>query len=128
MLVHQDELNGNEGMAKKVSNPRFPHQVVVTRVMPYDPLTMVSPDEVKVVYEGKCRSYQKEYVSTTGEVMTSKRVISLPMRLQDWTQDTIILENDLVEVDYGSYKERGKVVDKQPNNLGTDIYWEYGRN
>lgn len=115
-------------MAKKVSNPRFPHKVVITRVMSYDPLTMVPPDEVKVVYEGKCRSYQKEYVSTTGEVMTSKRVISLPMRLQDWTQDTIILENDLVEVDYGSYTERGKVVDKQPNNLGTDIYWEYGRN
>ena len=115
-------------MAKKVSNPRFPHKVEVTRVMPYDPLTMMSPDEVKVVYEGKCRSYQKEYVSTTGEVMTSKRVISLPMRLQDWTQDTIILENDLVEVDYGSYTEKGKVVDKQPNNLGTDIYWEYGRN
>ena len=115
-------------MAKKISNPRFPHHVVVTRVMPFDPLTMIEPEEAKVIYEGKCRSYQKEYVSTTGEVMTSKRVLALPQTLSDWTSKTIILENDLVEVDYGSYVERGKVVDKQPNNLGTDIYWEYGRN
>lgn len=115
-------------MAKKISNPRFPHDVTVTRVLPFDPLTMTEPDEVKVIYQGKCRSYQKEYVSTTGEVMTSKRVLSLPLKLADWTSDTIILENDLVEVNYGSYMERGKVVDKQPNNLGTDIYWEYGRN
>lgn len=115
-------------MAKKISNPRFPHKVVVTRVLPYDPLTMLSPEESKVIYEGVCRSYQKEYVSTTGEVMTSKRVLSLPLTLKDWTPETIILENDLVEVNYGSYVEKGKVVDKQPNNLGTDIYWEYGRN
>lgn len=115
-------------MAKKINNPRWPHKVKVTRVIPFDPLTMIEPEESKVVYEGKCRSYQKEYVSTTGEVMTSKRVLSLPLTLSDWTSETIILENDLVEVDYGSYVERGKVVDKQPNNLGTDIYWEYGRN
>ena len=115
-------------MAKKVSNPRFPHKVVITREMPFDPLLDIEPTESKVIYDGVCRSYQKEYVSTTGDVMTSKRVLSLPLKLQDWTSETIILENDLVEVDYGSYKEKGIVVDKQPNNLGTDIYWSYGRN
>lgn len=115
-------------MAKRISNPRFPHKVVVTRVLPFDPLEQIEPSEAKVIYEGVCRSYQKEYVSTTGDVMTSKRVLSLPLTLKDWTADTIILENDLVEVDYGSYKEEGIVVDKQPNNLGTDIYWNYGRN
>ena len=115
-------------MAKRISNPRFPHKVVVTRVLPFDPLEQIEPTEAKVIYEGVCRSYQKEYVSTTGDVMTSKRVLSLPLTLKDWTADTIILENDLVEVDYGSYKEEGIVVDKQPNNLGTDIYWNYGRN
>lgn len=114
-------------MAKKVSNPRFPHKVKIERVVPFDPLIHTSQVS-ETIYEGVCRSYQKEYVSTTGEVMTSKRVLSLPMTLKDWTSENIILENDLVEVDYGSYKERGKVVDKQPNNLGTDIYWEYGRN
>lgn len=96
--------------------------------MPYDPLVETEPTGNKVIYEGVCRSYQKEYISTTGDVMTSKRVLSLPMTLKDWTSDTIVLENDLVEVDYGSYKETGIVVDKQPNNLGTDIYWSYGRN
>ena len=115
-------------MAKKISNPRFPHKVVVTRELPFDPLEQVEPSGAKVIYEGVCRSYQKEYVSTTGDVMVSKRVLSLPLTLKDWTAETIILENDLVEVDYGSYKEEGIVVDKQPNNLGTDIYWNYGRN
>ena len=115
-------------MAKKISNPRWPHKVVVKREVPFDPLVDIEPQEAKVIYEGKCRSYQKEYVSTTGEVMTSKRVLSLPQTLSDWTSETIILENDLVEVDYGSYNEKGIVVDKQPNNLGTDIYWNYGRN
>lgn len=115
-------------MAKRISNPRFPHKVVVTRLLPFDPLEQIEPSEAKVIYEGVCRSYQKEYVSTTGDVMTSKRVLSLPLTLKDWTADTIILENDLVEVDYGSYKEEGIVVDKQPNSLGTDIYWNYGRN
>lgn len=115
-------------MAKKVKNPRWPHTVKVTRVMPYDPLVDIEPNEAVLIYEGICRSYQKEYVSTTGEVMTSKRVLSLPQTLQDWTSETIILENDLVEVNYGSYVEKGIVVDKQPNNLGTDVYWNYGRN
>lgn len=98
------------------------------RNVDYDPLVDIEPTGARVIYNGVCRSYQKEYVSTTGDVMVSKRVLSLPMALQDWTPDTIILENDLVEVDYGSYKEEGIVVDKQPNNLGTDIYWSYGRN
>lgn len=115
-------------MAKKISNPRFPHKVVITRGMPFDPLEQMEPSEAKVIYEGVCRSYQKEYVSTTGDVMTSKRVLSLPLTLKDWTAETIVLENDLVEVNYGSYIEKGIVVDKQPNNLGTDIYWNYGRN
>lgn len=115
-------------MAKKISNPRFPHKVVITRELPFDPLEQIEPSEAKVIYEGVCRSYQKEYVSTTGEVMTSKRVLSLPLTLKEWTAETMIFENDLVEVDYGSYKEKGIVVDKQPNNLGTDIYWNYGRN
>lgn len=115
-------------MAKKISNPRFPHKVVITRELPFDPLEQIEPSEAKVIYEGVCRSYQKEYVSTMGEVMTSKRVLSLPLTLKEWTAETMIFENDLVEVDYGSYKEKGIVVDKQPNNLGTDIYWNYGRN
>ena len=114
-------------MAKKINNPRFPHKVKIERVVPFDPLINTSQVS-ETIYEGVCRSYQKEYVSTTGEVMTSKRVLSLPMTLKDWTSENIILENDLVEVDYGSYKEKGIVVDKQPNNLGTDIYWSYGRN
>lgn len=115
-------------MAKKISNPRWPHVVKITRTVPFDPLVQIEPEEAKVVYEGKCRSYQKEYVSTTGEVMTSKRILSLPTKLSDWTSETIILENDMVEVNYGSYVETGIVVDKQPNNLGTDIYWSYDRN
>lgn len=115
-------------MAKKINNPRWPHKVVILREVVFDPLVDIEPKEARVIYEGVCRSYQKEYVSTTGEVMTSKRVLSLPQTLTDWTSETIILENDLVEVDYGSYVEKGIVVDKQPNNLGTDIYWNYGRN
>lgn len=115
-------------MAKKINNPRWPHKVVITRVKEFDPMVDINLPEPILVYDGKCRSYQKEYVSTTGEVMVSKRVLSLPETIKDWTSETLPLENDLVEVDYGSYKEKGVVVDKQPNNLGTDIYWNYGRN
>nr|DAV38593.1 MAG TPA: hypothetical protein [Caudoviricetes sp.] len=107
------------------ANPRYPHKVVITRPGESDPF---SEDEAApmLIYEGVCRSYQKEYVSSTGYVMVSKRVLALPVSLTEWMD--VPKEKDNVVVDYGCYKEQGIVIDKQPNNLGTDIYWEYGRN
>lgn len=113
-------------MAKKVNNPRWPHTVVISRIKEFNPLEDIEKPEPIVIYEGKCRSYQKEYVSMAGEVQTSKRILSIPLKNNEW--EVIPLENDRVEVNLGSYKEEGRVVDKMPNNFGTEIYWEYDRN
>lgn len=113
-------------MAKKVSNPRWPHTVVISRVREFNPLVDIEIPEPIVIYEGKCRSYQKEYVSTAGEVQVSKRILSIPVKNTEWVD--VPLENDRVVVNLGSYTEEGRVVDKMPNNFGTEIYWEYDRN
>lgn len=109
-----------------VNNPRFPHTVTITRGGTFDPFgTSESPDYT-VVYEGECRSYQQEYVKTSGTVAQSVRCLAIPIAYGEW--ENIPLENDIVVVDLSSHTETGRVIDKQPNNFGTDIYWAYERN
>lgn len=82
----------------------------------------------KVIYDGVCRSDNRNTISDNGEVITSYRTLSLPTKQDEWTDETIPLEGDRVEVQRFGYKEYGLVIDKRPSNLGTHILWRYVRN
>lgn len=109
-------------------NPRFPHTCVIRRsVNPIDP--MEDDQEGVVIYEGVCRSFDFHTTSDSGEVLTSTRKLSLPVRQQEWDEEhPIPIEGDTVEVDKGSHREYGIVIDKMPGNLGTHLLWRYVRN
>ena len=140
-----------------VYNPRFPHTCRIIRKRTKTPLVDeddFSPlgDEMPtansasfnkdfnedfgkdqtlcVIYEGKCRSYEKHTTSDRGEVITSYRGLALPYTQDDWTQLGIVPEEgDEIAVDRGAYREYGRVVDKNPANFhGTHLTWRYGRN
>lgn len=85
---------------------------------------------VTVIYEGKCRSYEKNTTSDRGEVVTSYRGLSLPMTESDWNALGVVPEEgDEVAVGRGPYVEYGRVIDKNPANFhGTHLTWRYGRN
>ena len=86
------------------------------------------PDGATVIYEGECRSYNRNTISDNGDVITSYRTLALPLKQDEWTEDTIPMEGDKIELERFGYKEYGSVVDKSPGNLGTHILWKYVRN
>lgn len=134
----------------RVKNPRFPHTCRIIRYSNNDPMTdqavlddpmqdespmqdeevaaEVSENTAKVIYEGKCRSDNKAVTSDNGEYNVSYRTLALPMKQDEWTEETIPLEGDRIELQRFGYKEYGIVVDKRPSNLGTHILWKYARN
>ena len=90
------------------------------------------PDErcsVTLIYEGRCRSYEKNTTSDRGEVITSYRGLALPMTQDDWLELGVVPEEgDEIAVDRGAYKEYGRIIDKNPANFhGTHLTWRYGR-
>lgn len=86
------------------------------------------PDGVTVVYEGKCRSDNRDTISDNGDVIASYRTLALPLKQDEWTEETIPMEGDKIELQRFGYKEYGLVIDKRPSNLGTHILWKYVRN
>ena len=134
----------------RVKNPRFPHTCRIIRYSNNDPMTdqavlddpmqdespmqneevaaEVSENTAKVIYEGKCRSDNKAVTSDNGEYNVSYRTLALPMKQDEWNEETIPLEGDRIELQRFGYKEYGIVVDKRPSNLGTHILWKYARN
>lgn len=81
-----------------------------------------------VIYEGVCRSDNKAVTSDNGDFNVSYRTLALPLKQDEWTEETIPLEGDRIELQRFGYKEYGIVVDKRPSNLGTHILWKYARN
>lgn len=81
-----------------------------------------------VVYEGVCRSDNRDTISDNGEVIASYRTLALPLKQDEWTEETIPMEGDKIELQRFGYKEYGLVIDKRPSNLGTHILWKYVRN
>lgn len=134
------------------ANPRFPHWCRILRFavsQPTDDSPNVSDvdagiidkyfdDDVQleneehtgitVIYEGECRSFNRDTISDNGDVMASYRTLALPIRQDEWTEETMPLEGDRVEVQKYGYMEYGQVIDKRPGNLGTHILWKYNRN
>lgn len=133
----------------RVNNPRFPHYCRIIRYPATAPMEDQGnvndpmsdeesglPDsndepissEVKVLYEGICRSDNRDTISDNGDVIASYRTLSLPLKQQEWTEETIPQEGDKIELQRFGYKEYGMVIDRRPSNLGTHILWKYVRN
>jgi transcription antitermination factor NusG len=121
-------------MTTRIKNPRFPHtckiyRVVTTKARVSDDPNMdednTEQTTEKVLYEGKCRSYDHDSTSDKGEVITQVRDLALPVRQDEWTEDNVPKKGDFVEVNKGAFKEWGTVIDPRPNNLGTDILFRY---
>lgn len=141
-------------------NPRFPHTCRIWRVKEVGPMddqpvghTPVANEEdpmadefgmsgttggssakvepaLSVIYEGKCRAYDKNTTSDKGEVITSYRGLALPITRDGWKAlGDVPKEGDRIAVNRGGYEEYGEVIDKNPANLGgTHLVWKYGRN
>lgn len=133
----------------RVNNPRFPHHCRIIRYPATAPMEDQGnvndpmsdeesglPDsndepissEFKVLYEGICRSDNRDTISDNGDVIASYRTLSLPLKQQEWTEETIPQEGDKIELQRFGYKEYGMVIDRRPSNLGTHILWKYVRN
>ena len=80
-----------------------------------------------VIYEGVCRSDSKAVTSDNGDFNVSYRTLALPLKQDEWTDETIPLVGDRIELQRFGYKEYGIVVDKRPSNLGTHILWKYAK-
>lgn len=86
------------------------------------------PEGVTVIYEGICRSDNRDTISDNGDVIASYRTLALPQKQDEWTEETVPQEGDKIELQRFGYKEYGQVIDMRPSNLGTHILWKYVRN
>lgn len=128
-----------------IKNPRFPHSCRIIRYAATEPMEdqdniseygpmmddLLASDLLacaRIVYEGECRSDNRDTISDNGEVIASYRTLALPLKQDEWTEETIPLEGDKIELQRFGYKEYGLVIDKRPSNLGTHILWKYVRN
>ena len=90
-----------------IANPRFPHMCRILRYADTDPM-----------------QDQPQSLSSDGAACCF-----CCSEVQDeWTEETMPLEGDKVEVIKNGFKEYGQVIDKRPGNLGTHILWKYVRN
>lgn len=112
---------------ERPNNPKFPHTCTITRPMDEDP--MEDESEGVVIYEGACRAYEKNTVSDKGEVLNSFRGLALPIDREGWISLGVVpQEGDSVDIDRGTHKEYGRVLDVNPANFGgTTVIWKYGR-
>ena len=108
-------------------NPRFPHHCTISRAIDEDP--MVDESESTIIYEGDCRAYDKNTTSDKGEVLNSFRGLALPIDREGWTAlGRVPQAGDMVDIDRGTHKEYGRVLDVNPANFGgTTVIWKYGR-
>ena len=123
----------------RINNPRFPHCCRIIRfaekepmedqgnVLDYDP-TDDGYSVARVVYEGVCRSDNRDTISDNGDVVASYRTLALPLKQDEWTECTIPQEGDKIELQRYGYTEYGQVIDIRPSNLGTHVLWKYVRN
>ena len=108
-----------------LDNPRFPHTCRIYRAEFPDPFSQESIETE--VYSGMCRSYTRNHTSASGDIITSTRVVAIPVNNTGW-KGAYPMTGDIVVVDTGASKEEGIVLDFLPNNFGSDITWRYGRN
>jgi hypothetical protein len=122
-----------------MKNPRFPHWITITRGADDEPTPNPFMDEPErdVIYDGPGRCYTRSNLGAKGKVLTNEQVIALPVRLQDWTEkeveegeipQPIPIVGDRAVVKAGVQTMYGELTDVRPNNLGTDLIFDYVRN
>lgn len=129
-----------------IKNPRFPHTCKIIRFASTSPMVDQSnvdnplldegellEDSVEsnsdiIIYEGICRSDNRNTISDNGDVIASYRTLALPLKQDEWTEDTIPMEGDKIVLQRTGYKEYGTVIERHPSNLGTHLLWKYVRN
>jgi hypothetical protein len=121
-----------------MKNPRFPHWIVITRGVgdEENPNPFGGEPERETIYDGPGRCYTRSNLGSAGAVLSNEQVVALPVRLQDWTEKEvedgearlIPITGDLIEATMGAMKVSGSLTDVRPNNLGTDLIFDYVRN
>lgn len=112
-------------LKRKVDNPRFPHQVIITRVE-----TSSNPFDEDVnereLYNGVGRSFTDTTTTGGSEVDLNKRKSSIPVRFDEWEEQ--VLDGDTIKtIKNGILVEIGRVRDFEPDNNRTLIYWDLVR-
>lgn len=113
----------------RIENPRFPHTCEIRHIEEsHNPLE--DEGEEITIYNGCCRSCAQLTTNDSGEVITSARRLSIPLKRDDWKRlglsptagDTVVVDKDEVAFEWG------RIIDFLPNNLGTTILYRYTRN
>lgn len=130
-------------LKEEIINPRYPHEILIYRVgkkntdnapavddddpfaesVPSDG-SSESSDEKIVLYDGKGRSYTDTTTNGDGKVESNKRKVSIPVRFDEWKENSWPLDGDTIEVTMGNVKEKGTVKDFEPDNNRSVVYWE----
>lgn len=98
-----------------INNPRFPHQVTISRIEGAS--SFDSGEETFILVEAPCRNYRNTVTKNKGGVIMSDYTIAIA------SLEVEIMANDLVEVNEGIRTIKGRVVEMQKNNLGANIWW-----
>lgn len=115
-------------------NPRYPHVIKIVRIKkgsdgdnPFADDNAPAEDKETILYEGGGRSYTD--TTTTGDsiVDRNKRKASIPMRFDEWDENILPLDGDIIYATVGHRTEIGIVKDCEPDNNRTVIYWDYTR-
>lgn len=109
----------------KIDNPRYPHEVIIKRVVVNDNPFDDRPNEDVILYKGCGRVFTD--TTTTGDVDMdlNHRKCSIPVRFDMWKYE--ILDGDTISVKVGNIEYSGIVKDVEPDNNRTLIYWNRPR-
>lgn len=122
--------NGNKDktlMARRISidNPRYPHDVLITRLVGSDSPFDDTEEETVVLYEGKGRAFTDTTTTGDKKMDMNRRKCSIPVRFDEWENE--VLDGDTITVKVGNIVYSGEVKDCEPDNNRTLVYWERPR-
>ena len=98
-----------------ISNPRYPHQVVISVLSGRK--TAFDEGQSTILFSGACRNYIPGNPSSQGKVIESDYILAIPTLLQDIKAGCKVKLTDKVRT------IEGTVIEMITNNLGTNIYW-----
>ena len=120
---------------EKIDNPRWPHEVRITRVVPgkgsednpFADDDAAEEDTTALLYDGRGRSYTDTTTEGNTVVDLNKRKASIPRRFDEWEEGEFPLDGDTIEVRIGKHRETGIVKDAEGDNDRTVVYWNLRR-
>jgi len=120
---------------EKTENPRWPHEVKITRFVPgkgsdgnpFADDDAAEEDTITLLYDGRGRSYTDTTTEGDKIVDENKRKASIPVRFDEWVEGRFPLDGDTIEVKIGQHTEEGIVKDAEGDNNRTVVYWALRR-